>query len=293
MTGYIYGLICPIENEIRYIGLTTKSINHRKNKHITSFKHKLKVDENFKKNYKESWFFKLYKIDKLNDLEVILLEECDLEILYEREKFWINKYFEENKKLTNLKDYGYKGCDYKNGPMLDEYKIKISEGLKEFWKEYKNSDLDKQRIIKIKETKLERYNKLYFEQSLEAKQRVKERFSIIFKGEGNPFYGKKHTDETKQKMINNHQDYKGENNPFYGKNHTDETKLRIKEKRNKQIMISKKIGLYNKENDFLIKEYLNMKDLMNDLKLNIKERSYYNWVKKNKVFNGKYLKYIS
>lgn len=35
-----------------------------------------------------------------------------------------------------------------------------------------------------------------------------------FKGKGNPFYGKKHTEETKRKMSRNHKDFKGDNNPF-------------------------------------------------------------------------------
>ena len=63
-------------------------------------------------------------------------------------------------------------------------------------------------------------------------------------GEENVFYGKHHTDKTKQKISNKN---KGriqseeeiakrkiinskENNPFYGKHHTDETKAKIKQK---------------------------------------------------------------
>ena len=44
-----------------------------------------------------------------------------------------------------------------------------------------------------------------------------------FKGEGNPFYGKHHSDETKEKY------FIGENNPMYGKHHTDESKYKISE----------------------------------------------------------------
>lgn len=35
-------------------------------------------------------------------------------------------------------------------------------------------------------------------------------------GEANPFYGKKHTDKTREKMSENHADVSGENNPMYG-----------------------------------------------------------------------------
>ena len=50
-------------------------------------------------------------------------------------------------------------------------------------------------------------------------------------GENNPFYGKRHTEEAKQKMSDKHKDlYIGENNPMYGKYHSDETKEKIKQK---------------------------------------------------------------
>ena len=43
----------------------------------------------------------------------------------------------------------------------------------------------------------------------------------------NPFKGKKHTEETKRKMRENHKDCLGENNSFYGHKHTEETKARL------------------------------------------------------------------
>lgn len=42
-------------------------------------------------------------------------------------------------------------------------------------------------------------------------------------GEDNPFYGKHHTEETREKMRQNHYDMTGENNPFYNKHHSNET----------------------------------------------------------------------
>lgn len=50
-------------------------------------------------------------------------------------------------------------------------------------------------------------------------------------GENNPFFGKSHTNEAKQKMSEKHKDlYIGENNPMYGKHHTEETKQKIIQK---------------------------------------------------------------
>ena len=37
-----------------------------------------------------------------------------------------------------------------------------------------------------------------------------------FAGENHPMYGRKHSEETKRKMSQNHRDVKRENNPFYG-----------------------------------------------------------------------------
>ena len=54
-------------------------------------------------------------------------------------------------------------------------------------------------------------------------------YGVHMTGESNPFYGQKHTEETKQKMRDNHADMSGEKNPFYGKRHTEETKIKIRE----------------------------------------------------------------
>lgn len=45
----------------------------------------------------------------------------------------------------------------------------------------------------------------------------------MFSGEGNPFYGKHHTEETKQKISNNRKGKRaGESHPMYGKKHSKE-----------------------------------------------------------------------
>ena len=57
-----------------------------------------------------------------------------------------------------------------------------------------------------------------------GKQRTEEFKSYLsekYTGEGNPFYGKHHTDETKKKY------FIGENNPMYGKHHTEDAKKAI------------------------------------------------------------------
>jgi group I intron endonuclease len=63
----------------------------------------------------------------------------------------------------------------------------------------------------------------------ETKQILREKCANF--GEKNGFYGKKHTEESIQKMREaTLGKYDGENNPFYGKTHTYETKMKISSK---------------------------------------------------------------
>ena len=56
--------------------------------------------------------------------------------------------------------------------------------------------------------------------------------SELFSGENNPFYGKHHSEETKQKISENRKGKAcGENHPFYGKHWTEEKKAQISNNR--------------------------------------------------------------
>lgn len=108
----------------------------------------------------------------INNFSFNVIEECDCDVLDDRERYWI-------KKLNTLEPYGYN----------------ISNGGKKLF------------------------------------------------GENNPFYGKQHTEETKNIISEKNtgrkatdeerkmrsQTNKGCKNPFYGKRHSDETKSKIKE----------------------------------------------------------------
>jgi len=62
------------------------------------------------------------------------------------------------------------------------------------------------------------------------------------KGENNPMYGKRMSDEKKLEISKKNS---GENNPFFGKKHTDETKKKIGEK-NKEHMKGENNPMYKK-----------------------------------------------
>lgn len=55
----------------------------------------------------------------------------------------------------------------------------------------------------------------------------------LFRGNRNPFYGKKHSDETKQLMSEHHADFNGEKNPF--KKSLNDEKVKVHKKRCQKI----------------------------------------------------------
>lgn len=47
-------------------------------------------------------------------------------------------------------------------------------------------------------------------------------------GKNNPFYGRKHTEEARKRMSENHADFTGENNPYYDRKHGEETRRKMR-----------------------------------------------------------------
>lgn len=92
--GVIYGLICPLTNEVRYIGLTTQSLNKR------LYKHLYEIDSHTSK--KNSWLKKLRNLDLLSEIKIQLIEECNIDILNDREVYWISEFKNKGYELTNM-----------------------------------------------------------------------------------------------------------------------------------------------------------------------------------------------
>ena len=55
----------------------------------------------------------------------------------------------------------------------------------------------------------------------------KAKLSTLFSGVNNPFYGRRHSRETKDKIRSHLPDMQGSNNPHYGHTHSAETKRKI------------------------------------------------------------------
>ena len=69
----------------------------------------------------------------------------------------------------------------------------------------------------------------YIVDLVKAREVANEEHSKHISGKNNPFYGKHHTEESRQKMRENRPDMSGENNPMCGKHHTEESKQKIRE----------------------------------------------------------------
>ena len=63
----------------------------------------------------------------------------------------------------------------------------------------------------------------------ESKKKIKENHSDI-SGVNHPMYGKHHSEDTKKKIRENRADLSGEKSPWYGRKHTEETKQKISNK---------------------------------------------------------------
>lgn len=189
--GRIYK-ITNKENGLIYIGCTVNSLEKRFGEHLSrcfTSEHKSKLYNSMKKYGQENF-------------TIELIEECDLNVIYETEKKYIESYDSYNNGLNST--IGGEGClGYSHSP---EMRVKISESLKngnsnkgktyeelygdkaDEQKEKRRlsvkkgwglmSDEDKQnRIIKTTET-LQKTSKYSVDLVIDVKNRLKEGYKI-------------------------------------------------------------------------------------------------------------------
>jgi group I intron endonuclease len=113
--GKIYK-ITNIENNLIYIGCTINSLDKRFYEHLYRC---------FKTDYKSKLYNSIKKYGK-EKFTIELIEECELSVIYETEKKYIEQYDSYNNGLNST--LGGEGClGYVHSP---EMRIKISESVK-------------------------------------------------------------------------------------------------------------------------------------------------------------------
>jgi hypothetical protein len=287
--GFIYGLRCPLSSEIRYVGQTIRKLEVRLKSH--------KFDKR-SNPHKINWINKLSRLGVLDELTIELLEECNKELLNDREKYWIIKY--KDNRLLNLTDGGDTNYTinkdaiermrqkligkfigrklssetkekmskkHKGKKLSDDHKKLISNGVIIAQNEVRKLDI---RTDEQKEKISNSLKKYYVENPKIIKEKIKLDKKIIteeekikrserFLGEKNPFYGKTHNEETRKKMSNSKKlKYIGEKNPFYGKTHNDETKKKLSEYSKGKL--KNKILMIDDENN-TIREFILMSEI--------------------------------
>jgi group I intron endonuclease len=170
----IYKITNNINGKI-YIGCTTKGIEYRLNGHRSSYRHK------------HSFLYEDMRKFGFENFSISVLEHGDDDsIRYEREKYYIEKLNAMNP------DVGYNMTIGGTGTIG-----------------YKFTEEDKKKISlagmgrKPTERMIERIRYLHLGKKLseETKKKISESRVGKYTGEDNPFYGKHHTEETKQKAV--------------------------------------------------------------------------------------------
>lgn len=159
---FIYGLVDPNTNQIRYVGKTVQKLNRRLSQHMS---------DNGKHNpHKFNWIAKLKK-DGIKP-KIVLLEECTKDNWVGKEKEWIQKL--DN--LTNLTQGGEDGLFFteeilkkisdgvKKANQNPEYKKRQSETSTEYWSNLENrkrqSDIMKAKNMKVPQKHKDKLSKI-------------------------------------------------------------------------------------------------------------------------------------
>lgn len=213
--GLIYGIQCPISNEVRYIGQTVQKPSRRLYKHIWITKKKKISGEQL--NHRENWLWKIIESGLEHKIELITLEECSSEKLNEKEIFWIKSYKDNNASLVNSTNGG--------DTFRDEEFIKR---------------------LALLNKKLKTGN-TYCKGKIHSKK-TRKKISNAVLASNHPLWGKPMSEEIKKKISEANS---GENNGMYGKrfNMSNKHKKKISKalKKSKKFQASRKSKEYRKK----------------------------------------------
>lgn len=194
--GVPHGIIYLLLNVLTakpYVGLTTTHLSLRVNNHLYESR----------KPSVEQYISMAIKKHGIKSFVIVILERPRLQDLSEREVFWISKF-------KSMKPNGYNLTTGGERPVMsEETRRKISEANRKRPKRR----LSDEAKYNIKMAHVARWKRIRHDRRSEATR-----------GERNPFYGRKHTPETIQRLKSlKAGKNSGANNPFYGKTHSAES----------------------------------------------------------------------
>jgi group I intron endonuclease len=226
--GVIYKHTNKIDGHM-YIGYSTFSIEKRWKEHLRDCKC---VNH---KNYNTHFYNALREYGE-DAFEHEILEEChtnDLEVLYEREKYWIAYYNTyENRDHYNLTPGG------DGGPVSEETRKKMSEAQKGNKNSLgkKRSDETKRKISLANKGNKRSLGRILSEETRQKisegnkgkilSEETRKKISEGNKGNNN-WLGKTHSEETRQKIS----EAKKGNKNWLGKTHSEESRQKMSEGR--------------------------------------------------------------
>lgn len=213
-----------IKNETNgkfYIG-SSKNINKRWSQHKSDLKRGKHKNTHLQRSYNKNG----------NVFSYTILEETDDDSLLLKEQEYIDKYRNDK----NFYNIGLKSCggdNLTNNPKREEIIEKITNSIRKWYESM--SEEDKERFKKYGEDNPNYGNRWSEEMKESASKRSKEYYSNhdqALKGKKlEEFYDEETVKNMKEKMSNFAKTRTGEKNPFYGKEHSDETKEKLRNKR--------------------------------------------------------------
>ena len=227
-------------NDKNYIGSSAMNAMYRWHNH----KHLLRHQKHTNPHLQAAW-----DKDGENNFEFFIVEECDKDIILNREDYWINYYDSRNpQKGYNLKTAEHHfhseetkkkiGRGNKGKTVSDEAKKKISDTFKNKPDEFKHK-MAEQMSERFSGKELSEEHKMKISQSEKGKivsEETKRRMTIAKlnmseetkKKIGLASKGRRHSEETKRKMSKSRKGkYCGENHPMWGKSQSKESRDKI------------------------------------------------------------------
>ena len=179
--GYIYKITNNINNKV-YIGQTIKQRpTDRFSQH--------RYDSRNLKDNDNSYLHKAMNLYGVDNFSFEVIEEIENQFLNEREIYWIQVYDSLTPNGYNL-TLGGEGTKGFSRPQSLEEKEKRKESNKQFYLEHPE---EREKISQ--RTKELWQNEEYRNKVTESNKKFYQEHPDMFKGENNPMYGKKHTEE--------------------------------------------------------------------------------------------------